>query len=121
MNRGAASVRSLLLGAWLWILGGQDARAHKTSDSYLRVEVKEDQVRGQWSLALHDLEFAVGLDGNEDGAITWGELKSRREAVIDYARSRLAIEADGTPVSLQFAPDLQVEQLANQSPVSTFS
>ena len=30
---------------------------------------------GQWDIALRDLDFALGLDANQDGAITWGEVQ----------------------------------------------
>jgi hypothetical protein len=53
------------------------ASAHKASDSYLQLTVTADRVDGQWDIALRDLEQAVGLDGDGDGAITWGELKAR--------------------------------------------
>jgi hypothetical protein len=48
---------------------------------------------GQWDIALRDLEHAVGLDLDGDGAITWGELKTRRTEVLRYAFSHLSIEA----------------------------
>jgi hypothetical protein len=57
-------------------------------------------IAGQWDLALRDLEDAVGLDANDDGAITWGELSARKEAVCAYASSRLHITGDGKPGAL---------------------
>ena len=29
----------------------------------------------QWDIALRDLDYAFGLDANQDGAITWSELQ----------------------------------------------
>lgn len=89
------------------------AYAHQTSDSYLRMRVADGGMTGQWFLALHDLEFAVGLDGNEDGAITWGELKARREAVVKYAGERLTIGQSGKAIPIRFAAELQVDHLNN--------
>jgi hypothetical protein len=54
-------------------------------------------MRGEWHLALRDLEDAIGLDANEDNVITWEELNGRRQAVFAYAVSRLHIEGDATP------------------------
>jgi hypothetical protein len=74
--------------------------AHKASDSYLDVAVTDRDVRIEWDIALRDLELAVGLDGNGDGAITWGELRARQAAITDYAQSRLALrtgDADCLP------------------------
>jgi hypothetical protein len=67
------------------------ASAHKPSDSYLTITVSEDTVTGQWDIALRDLDYAIGLDSNDDGAITWGEMKGRHEAIAAYAMSRLEI------------------------------
>lgn len=109
---GGGLARVLLLVAG-WCLCGVPVWAHKVSDSYLRLRVEERQWTGQWFLALHDLEFALGLDGNEDGAITWGELKARREAVLAYASERLGIRGDGELVPVRFETAIEVDQLAN--------
>jgi hypothetical protein len=73
----------------------QIAHAHKPSDAYLALSTDGAIVAGQWDIALRDLDFAVGLDAAGDGAITWGEVKARREDIIAYAMSRLTIAADG--------------------------
>jgi hypothetical protein len=85
-------VRLLILAALLFSAG---ALAHKPSDSYLSLRVEGAAVRGQWDIALRDLEFAIGLDSNGDGAITWGELRARRGEIEAYTFSRLKINADG--------------------------
>ena len=71
------------------------AQAHKPSDSYLALQVEGDAVRGQWDIALRDLEFAIGLDADGNGEITWGELRARRGEIEAYAFSRLKLGADG--------------------------
>jgi len=71
------------------------AQAHKPSDSYLALSVDGAHLRGQWDIALRDLEFAIGLDADGNGEITWGELKARRRDVESYALSRLNVLADG--------------------------
>ena len=76
------------------------AFAHKPSDSYLALHVDDAKISGQWDLALRDLEFALGLDANGDGEITWGELKAKRNDVEAYALSRLKILADGKSCNL---------------------
>ncbi len=84
---------ALLTALALW---STPAGAHKPSDSYLSLAVVTDGViDGRWDIALRDLEYAIGLDGNNDGAITWGELRARHAAVAAYALSRLQIRADG--------------------------
>ena len=72
------------------------ARAHLASDSYLRLEIGGDgRVTGQWDIALRDLDVAVGLDADQDGSITWGELRGKRREVEAYAFSRLTITSGG--------------------------
>lgn len=71
------------------------AHAHKPSDSYLILKIEGDKVQGQWDIALRDLDFAIGLDGNGDGEVTWGELRARHNAIAAYALPRLKIETDG--------------------------
>jgi hypothetical protein len=77
------------------------AHAHKPSDSYLALEAKPAGVQGQWDIALRDLEFAIGLDANGDGAITWGELRARESDVTSYALARLAVSAGGQACPLE--------------------
>jgi hypothetical protein len=69
------------------------AFAHKPSDSYLSLTPREGGWTARWDIALRDLEYAIGLDGNGDGAITWGELQARERAVIDYALEHLTLRA----------------------------
>lgn len=64
--------------AWMLLTAGA-ALAHKSSDSYLMVQVQADQVNMQWDIALRDIQFAIGLDANGDDQITWGSC-SRKSA-----------------------------------------
>lgn len=79
-----------LLGVWT-----QVSDAHKHSDSYLTLTqpAQGTVLDGQWDISLRDLEHAVGLDANADGAITWAELKAREAALTRYAFSRLTVES----------------------------
>ena len=79
----------------LLILATFSVRAHTFSTSYLTLNNTPNKLTGEWHLALRDLEDAVGLDMNDDGVITWGELSSRKDAVSAYALSRLHIQGDG--------------------------
>ena len=63
----------------------ESAHAHKPSDSYLTLKVEGDRIEGQWDIALRDLDFALGLDANQDGAITWGEVKAKHNEIAAYA------------------------------------
>ena len=83
---------ALLLAAWT-----APALAHKPSDSYLTLRVDGDTIAGQWDIALRDLDFALGLDANQDGDITWGEVKAKHAEIDAYALSRLRIGPAGAP------------------------
>ena len=76
------------------------AWAHKPSDSYLRLNLQTEPPQGQWDIALRDLEYALGIDADGDGAITWGELKARHGVIADYVLARLKIHTDTDPCTL---------------------
>jgi hypothetical protein len=76
------------------------AHAHTQSTAYLTIQCGAE-LTAEWHLALRDLDDAVGLDVNDDGVITWGELLSRKDAVCAYALSRLHIQADGKAAPLR--------------------
>ena len=68
------------------------AYAHKPSDSYLVITVKDSNIKGQWDIALRDLEYAIGLDENADNQITWQEVISKQKEIEAYAFARLALK-----------------------------
>ncbi len=79
----------------LWAICAMPALAHKASDSYLVLNVKGQQVTGQWDIALRDIDFAIGLDANSDGEITWGEVRARHTDISAWALGRLNIQRGG--------------------------
>jgi hypothetical protein len=74
------------------LLPPSPAFAHKPSDSYLSLKVEARQVTGQWDIALRDLEYAIGLDADGNGEITWGELRAKHADIASYALARLKIQ-----------------------------
>jgi hypothetical protein len=83
------------LAGLLLALAAQFAHAHKPSDSYLALVAEGNGLRGQWDIALRDLDFALGLDADGNGEITWGEVRAKHDDIAAYALARLAISADG--------------------------
>lgn len=69
------------------------ALAHKPSDSYLTLSLDEAGMHGRWDIALRDLDFAIGLDGDADGRITWGETRRGTSAIHEYAFSHLQLRS----------------------------
>jgi hypothetical protein len=85
----------------LLILASSIAEAHKPSDSYLTLSVAGKSISGRWDIAIRDIDFAIGLDADGDGNITWGELRARHEDIAAYALARLALSGDGTRCNLR--------------------
>ena len=106
------SVAALLVlaAAFATAMAGR-ACAHKSSDSYLSLELKDNEdsdhpgkgpkgaqsITGQWDLSLRDLDYAIGLDSNDDGILTWGEVRAHHDAIADFALGGLTITADDRP------------------------
>ncbi len=91
-------MRALLLALLLAVLA--PAYAHKPSDSYLTLEVAGKQVTGRWDIALRDLDFALNLDQNGDGELTWDEIRTQHQAIAAYALERLEVASGGAPCTL---------------------
>jgi hypothetical protein len=71
------------------------AQAHLASDSYLRIDIRENSpVSGQWDIALRDLDAAIGLDLDQDGKITWAELRGKETEVEAYAFNHLRLAGE---------------------------
>src|SRR5262245_36510315 len=77
------------------LLASVTAHAHKPSDSYLTLRIEGSEIVGQWDIALRDLDLALGLDTDQDGAITWGEVRKRHADIAAYALTRVQLLADG--------------------------
>ena len=99
--------RLLRFGSMLMLaLAASAAWAHKPSDSYLTLDVVGGQVSGSWDIALRDLDFAIGLDADGDGRITWGEVRQRHADIAAYAAARLQLQADGQACRLSVGEQL---------------
>ncbi|MDQ2735892.1 MAG: HupE/UreJ family protein [Pseudomonadota bacterium] len=67
------------------------ADAHKSSDSYLQLDAKPGALAVRWDIALRDLDIALDLDSDDDGKLTWGEVKAAWPRIESYALPKLAI------------------------------
>ena len=68
------------------------AHAHKASDSYLQIDATDQKMSVRWDIALRDLDAAVDIDTNEDGKLTWAEVKTAWPNIENYALARLTIQ-----------------------------
>jgi hypothetical protein len=84
------------------VCAATQAFAHSASDAYLTLTVARDaRIEAQWDVALRDLNFAVGLDDDGDGNLTWGEVKKHAAQIERYAYDRLRAQGDGKPCALK--------------------
>jgi hypothetical protein len=67
------------------------AQAHKPSDSYLQLDIQGERILGRWDIALRDLDYAIGIDQNGDGRLTWDEIRQRHGAIAAYALEHLKL------------------------------
>ncbi|MES2316014.1 MAG: HupE/UreJ family protein [Pseudomonadota bacterium] len=98
MLRAAAVALLLCLAAPAW--------AHKPSDAYLTVDVTGQQVSGQWDIALRDLDFALGLDQDGNGELTWDEVRARHDEIAAYALGRLELSNGASACAIAAGPQL---------------
>ena len=101
--RHAAAALFAVLAAFL---AAGAAWAHKPSDSYLSISVQDGRISGRWDIALRDLDFAIGLDADGDGNITWGEVQAHHRDIAAYAAARLQLQADGSDCTTEIGEQL---------------
>jgi hypothetical protein len=85
-------MRALLFALLVFAIA--PAQAHKPSDSYLALSVNGTVIDGQWDIALRDLDFALSLDQDGNGELTWDEIRSQHGAIADYALGHLGLATD---------------------------
>lgn len=103
--------RALLgLAATLGVLGiPRLADAHKLSDAHVHLALDGERVRGRVDIALVDLDAALVLDTDGDGALTWGEVRAAEPRIAAYVEARLTLAADGAPCPRVAAPAALVD------------
>ena len=69
------------------------AHAHKPSDSYLTLTPHDTRVDVRWDVALRDLDNELGLDADDDGALTWGEVRSRHRDIEAFLLPQLHVKS----------------------------
>ena len=96
---GLLAVRAAMLATFL--LGNFAAMAHKPSDSYLTLTPTQNTVDVRWDIALRDLDTELGLDVNDDGALTWGEIRNRQRELEAFVLPRLTVRRNGAPCTVE--------------------
>ena len=102
------------LVVWLlWSLAGL-AQAHAPSSAYLTLAVDGDRVHQRLDLSLRDLDRELALDADDDGRITWGELRTRQADIDAWLQPALGlgVTADADCRAGPLAP-LQIDRHAD--------
>ncbi len=91
-----------LITATLLSLVSAAAWAHKPSDSYLQLDAQAGTpyIEANWHIALRDLDGELHLDADDDGRLTWGEVRSRWTEIRQFALPHLRAERGGEPCTL---------------------
>ena len=88
------------------------AQAHKPSDSYLtlRADAGSAEVTVRWDIALRDLDYVLQLDRDNNGALTWGEVRQRADEITAYATGHLQLGADAAPCRWRSTAPLMLDK-----------
>ncbi|MBL9137336.1 MAG: HupE/UreJ family protein [Verrucomicrobiales bacterium] len=87
-----ALVARLLLSL---LLLAPSAQAHRLSDACLSMTANGPTLAGRLDIPLRDLNEIVPLDRNADGAVTWGELKSRAGEIERLVKDQVRFDQAG--------------------------
>jgi hypothetical protein len=101
----ATSVHALrrLLAVFVAVLANLCVKpvwAHSASDAYLTLASDSHATSGvtlvhaQWDVALRDLDFALALDADGDGNITWNEVRAQQAAIARYVYAGLKVRGE---------------------------
>ena len=101
----------LLITLLLPLLSPHSAWAHKPSDSYLTLRAADgNNINIRWDIALRDLDYVLQLDRDDNGVLTWGEVRQRADDITRLAMQRFTLTAAGSPCKLVNAADLQLDK-----------
>jgi hypothetical protein len=79
----------LLLALSLVMVLAATAWGHVASTGYVDLESTGSVVRGRADLAVTDLHLALDLDHDDDGRVTWAEVKHNQSRVREYLGSNI--------------------------------
>lgn len=93
----------------LLIFAAEAVPAHKSSDSYLTIDIEQHEIFLRWDIALRDLQNVIDLDFDSDGQIQWWELKKKQVDVFAYSLARLHLQSNALECSIK-PDDIKVNQ-----------
>jgi hypothetical protein len=86
---------SKTFAALLALLFATLAHAHKPSDSYLTLQAQagSGDVTARWDIALRDLDYVLQLDRDNNGELTWAEVRQREADITRLATEHLQLSS----------------------------
>ena len=101
----------LLITLLLTLFTQHSAWAHKPSDSYLTLRAAGgNNIDIRWDIALRDLDYVLQLDRDDNGVLTWGEVRQRADDITRLAMQRFTLTAGSGSCKLVNASDLQLNK-----------
>jgi hypothetical protein len=97
------------------LVSATQAHAHAVGTSYLHIEAADVDraLPVRVALSIRDLEFAVGLDVNDDARITWGEVLANQASLTAYVQRKVELRRGGIGCAVT-ASDLRVATYADE-------
>jgi hypothetical protein len=89
--------RALLITIIALILSTVGASAHSQSYGYLTVNISKTTITGMFELAIRDADRVHSLDSNNDGTITWGDIRQSETTIAHQLLSTLTF-GDGEKI-----------------------
>ncbi len=88
------------------------AQAHKPSESYLTLRGQADNAHlsVRWDIALRDLDYVLQLDRDNDGTLSWGEVRTRADDINRYAQEGLSVRSGQQDCPWRSTEPLQLDQ-----------
>lgn len=97
--QGQAAPATRLAGRLLCLLAAglftTTTLAHKSSDAYLSWQIDRADIEERVDIALRDLDRDLALDADNDGRLSWGEVRGRWAEIADLAEANIQLTADG--------------------------
>lgn len=94
-----------LIALFMFTLLSTDVLSHELSNGYLTLNSTSDTVlAGELLLKPEDIGRAAGLDIDNNGSLTWGEVNRHHSLANSYIQSNVIISDNGQRCALSTAP-----------------
>ncbi|GFD72081.1 membrane protein [Tenacibaculum sp. KUL113] len=96
---------NMLIALLMFTLLSTDVLSHELSNGYLTLNSTSDTVlAGELLLKPEDIGRAAGLDIDNNGSLTWGEVNRHHSLANSYIQSNVIISDNGQRCALSTAP-----------------